>query len=836
MRVDVVRSNYSFRNVQNNKGVVNVNKPVSVTFQGGVKNLNQVASITPENKGLGLQEAFQGGEGVVGWELPASLRNKENVDARSFMPIWNYNNQKGGHKFLIHRESEYPNGEALPDLMPAKNFYSADYGEDLAAVAKKLNLKESELSYVVQSQPNGEGPNAMSKYCIIEPTSVKGNVTRLSDEVLGETKTIPYQLFKISSKNPSYNKIKDEPNYFVYTKDLARTSKPYSYDSFGNGCFDSEIISSDEMRVLSETITKRMNTEEFGFFNPANVLCHDRVSSTFGAHIANLSASGDTEVNGLKVHNIAHNTGRNYQGVTSDPFKMMVIVDDSSVAEQLKKNPYFDILSKAKKYGINNSEALSPREQQIAWSVLEPHLRNFRDASGCYNILKTGIAAVRTNPENVSLGTVSLQFEKEMKSLETPEAAKYLTTDYASIPTISAVNGVTPQNMRLDDANAQFGRGGNGLSAAKGYTPFKYDGTNIEEVVAAKEKNAKWLTNLIYKAGEKGEDALKELFFNKDQIAKHNTVINYLSPIKDGEVLLFGFGRPDEQKGFPISTGGFLDFLKRTDVPKEDKLKVKVLLGAGKWNENDRDYKAIVRDIKEISELDGGIYKHNIMYIDGFTPNRLVACAHFGLFTSRREMCGITPVESKIAGTPYGITKTGGPVDYTNSSNGYMTKEPVELTPERYNLSWADSAETIDEARVARQSKQTSDMIKEMFYEYKDNHEAYVAKCKKNLEEKVDWHNNNEYNHGKSANKVYMEDIFEVNKPFTERYQGPMRRVMGALGEYTECAEEIIGATAKSRPMKLIFAVIGGVAVLSGAYLLYRNSHKSSTQKMDKVA
>ncbi len=837
MRVDIVRGNYGLNSVQNNKKrVVKAQTPSNIAFQGGVKHLNQVASLTPEHKGLGLPEAFQGGEAVVGLELPDSLRAHENVDARSFMPIWNYNNQKGGHKFLIHRESEYPAGQPLPDYMPAKNFYSAEYGEDLAAVAKKLKLKESELSYVVESCPQGIGSDAKTRYCIIEPTSVKGEITRLSDEVLGETKKVPYQLFKISSNNPSYNIIKDFPNYFVYTRDLARTAKPYSYDSFGNGSFDSEIVSSDEMRALTNILHKQMNTEEFGFFNPANVLCHDRVSSTYGNHIANMSAAGDTEVNGLKVHIIAHNTGRNYQGVTNDPFKMMTIVDDASVAEELKKNPYFDILQKAKKFGIDNGEALSPREQQIAWSILEPHLRNFRDGSGCYNVLKTGISTARVNPENVSTGTVSLQFDKEMKSLETPEAAKYLTSDYAAIQTKSAVNGVTPQNMRLDDANVQFGRGANGLSEAKGFTPFKYDGTNIKEVVAAKEKNARWLTSLIYEAGEKGEDSLKKLFFNEAQIAQHNTVINYLSPIKDGEILLFGFGRPDEQKGFPISTGGFLDFLKRKDVPQEDKLKVKVLLGAGKWNENDRDYKAIVRDIQEISKLDGGIYKHNIMYIDGFTPNRLVACAHYGLFTSRREMCGITPVESKIAGTPYGITKTGGPVDYTNSSNGFMTKEPVELTPERYGLSWTDSAETIDNARVSRQSKQTSDMIKEMFYEYKDNYDSYVAKCKKNIEEKVDWHNNAEYNNGKSANKVYMETIFESDKPITNRYQGPMRRVMGALGEYRECAEEIIGSTAKTRPMKLIFAIVGGVAVLSGAYMLYRNAHKNSTQKMDKVA
>ena len=150
------------------------------------------------------------------------------------------------------------------------------------------------------------------------------------------------------------------------------------------------------------------------------------------------------------------------------------------------------------------------------------------------------------------------------------------------------------------------------------------------------------------------------------------------------------------------------------------------------------------------------------MYVDGFTPNRLVGCCTHSIFTSRREMCGITPIESKIAGTPYGATATGGPVDYTNKTNGWLTDEPVELRPEKYGLTYDNSSAEIDSARVQRQAKQVKTNIFEaMVDEYSTDRPTYIAKSKKSIEELVDWHNNAEYNHGKSANRRYLEDILE---------------------------------------------------------------------------
>ncbi len=836
--------------VNNNSDNSSVAAPkiVRISFTG--KNIEQVASITPENNGLGLPEAAQGGEGVVGFELPESLKKHEKVkikqadgtfiektvDARSFMPFWEHNNPKGGYKFLIHkgikREELRPPAvvdKAHPakyDTMPAQMFYSANLGEDIETVAKRFGVPLDEISYVIQSKPNGSGPDAPSKYCILEPTSAKGEIVRLSDSVLGETQTVPYRLFKISDINPTYNKLKGGLNYFYYTPSLARASKPYSYDCWGNVPFEAEVVNSDGMRALAKAIHSQMNTEEFGYYNPANVIAHDRIANTYGNHIANMSAAGDKSVNGIKTHLIDHNTGRNYQGVTDNPFKFLTVVADASDAEKIKALPYFDILNKASQYGIN-SDMLSPREQQIAHAVIDPVLDNFRDGAGTYNILKTGISSARLNPDNISVGTVSHTFDAEMKSSETPDAAKFLTEDFASITTKSAGNGVTPANMKFDDPTAPFGRGDNGLSAEspKGFTPFKYNGSNIEEVIAAKEKNARWLTDLIWKAGEKGQDALNELFFNKGQIADGHNVIGYLSPIKDGEILVFGFGRPDEQKGYPMTTGGYLDFLKRKDIPQETKLKVKVLLGAGPWNKDADDYKAIVHDINEIQNLDGGIYKHNIMYIDGFTPNKITGCCHYGMFTSRREMYGITPIECKIAGTPYGTTKTGGPVDYTNSKNGFLTKNAVELRPERFGLTYANSEWEIDQARINAQKPQVGDIFAQMIDEYSSHRDVYVAKSKKNIEELVDWHNNAEYNHGKSANRIYLDDILETDKGWEARNKNPLQRIMGEFGEFKEEVETILGPSAKkSKPVKAILLVVGSIAVLSGGYYIWKKS------------
>ena len=125
------------------------------------------------------------------------------------------------------------------------------------------------------------------------------------------------------------------------------------------------------------------------------------------------------------------------------------------------------------------------------------------------------------------------------------------------------------------------------------------------KLTANKQKNAKWLTGILAKAEKEGQDALNHVFFNDLQIEQGRSVLGSLSEFKDGDMLFMGWGRPDEQKGFPYTFEGFLKFLKREDVPKETKLKTKLLVGAGDapWNRDAKDFKNIQKALNEIKEL-----------------------------------------------------------------------------------------------------------------------------------------------------------------------------------------------------------------------------------------
>jgi len=838
-----LKGSYVAMPVNKQKATFTKNNIYPISF--GHRNIHQIAEFTPECTGTGLSEMAQGGEGVVGFELGESLNKYERikgipVDDRKFFPIWNHANPKGGHKFLIHAGIKT---EDLPDTMPAKAFISGEIGQTKEDIARNLKISPEYIDYVVQSKPNGNKPESLSKYNIIEPTGAKGVVEFPSSVTLGEMEKVPYQIFKLSENNPSYVKFaQKENNYFIYTPQWARTAKPYSYDCHGNSSFDAEIVNSNGMRALAKTLANQMNTDEFGYYKPASFVAHDRPASTFMLHLSNMSAMGDKEVNGMKAHKVEHNPSFDYQGRTYNPFQMISVVGNEKDIEKLKTHPQYSVVAKAFYNGGLDSSSLSDREKFIAKNVIEPYVEPFKDYFGGYNITKIPIVGVKRNPANFSLGSVSWHFDAEMKSLETPDAAKGLTGDYAGIETKPVANGVTIANLRFDERDAQFGRGDNKLSkpeSTKGFTPFKYDGTNVEEVLRAKEKNARWFTKLMWKEGRKGQDTLNKLFFNKDQIQSGQKVMGYLSPLKDGEIIIFGLGRPDTQKGFPISTGSALHFFNRKDIPQEMKLKVKFLFGAGKWSEEHPHYKAIERDWKEICELDGGIYKHNFAYIDGFTPNRLNACTHFGSYTSEYEMFGITPIEAKAAGSPSSVTATGGFMDYTKDGvNGFTTKDVVMGKPEKYGLSYADSAETLEKARIDHQIPQVSDNYKRMIELYTYDHKGYVEMCRKNLEEKVDWHNNSAYNNGKSANRRYIDEIFESSKGWGARFKGTMNKLVGSWGEAKDELESAVKNT-KSRPARVVLGLaLALFAIGSGiyGYIIYDNIRTQKSNKLDKAA
>ena len=202
-------------------------------------------------------------------------------------------------------------------------------------------------------------------------------------------------------------------------------------------------------------------------------------------------------------------------------------------------------------------------------------------------------------------------------------------------------------------------------------------------------------------------------------------------------------------------------------------------------------------------------------------------------------MFGITPIEAKAAGSPSSVTATGGFLDYTKDGiNGFTTKDVVMGKPEKYGLSYADSPEKLEKARIEHQIPQISDNYKRMIELYTNDHAGYVEMCRKNLEEKVDWHNNAEYNNGISANRRYLDAIFESEKGWEGRFKGKMHKLVGSWGEIKDNLESAVKNT-KSRPARVVLGfALAMLAIGSGIYLYILNDEPTAktADKIDKVA
>lgn len=453
-----------------------------------------------------------------------------------------------------------------------------------------------------------------------------------------------------------------------------------------------------------------------------------------------------------------------------------------------------------------------------------------------------------------------------------------MTNKLAEIETHDITNGSTPANLQLDNPKANFHRKGhpNLLTKLKrGFTTYNYeyeldkDGKivkdNIDEVLKAKESNTKWLLNLIdhaYQSG--GQSGVTKVFCSDAQISNGATVIGHLSGFKKGDNLFMGWGRPDPQKNYPASIGAikeFIEFLKDKNIPDEVKTRTKGIFGAGVWDASAEEYKWI-KDLIEVQlpKIDNGKYAGNIMYVNNFFPNRLVGCATWTLFSSRFEPCGITPLESFASATPCISINTGGAPDFINKMRGLLTKHPYLLKRERleeilgkkldFNGDAAHDAKVLDGARWENATFELKDCIimamQSNDEEFKNAIHDQLSEELKNQEiipykqmaqnaglqrDKMDWHQNADYNNGKTANERYMNEVFERNKGIEARNKNPMKRFVGKFGTATEKiviqAEEAAQSASTSKVGKIVaFSILGAAAIASGGYYFFQKRQK----------
>ena len=717
------------------------------------------------------------------------------------------------------------------------------YKEDLA------KAKEKDIQLTTEARKKYDAEKAKSPFHPIHEneiaiqTKIKNEIKEklATEEIKKRIDTVYNETINSEAFQNELKSIKAAPEvsernaaYFIHTKDLAKFDTAYgsggkgysaygaygttgsystgAYSTGGGNFVSTNIAYADNNRALVEILPK-LNTKEHGFYNPANWWLHDRPAFITMNAIADASHFGNTYYNGLKVHGTFHNPGRDYQGAESNPFEFFKMVARPEDIETLKKHSQLEKLKKIEARWGKEWDKAPLAEKNFANQILRPFMANFLDDYvdtandvRTFNISMTPIAGTNINPRNMSGGTVSVNYGKEMKSLETPDIAQYLTTKLAATKTIDITNGSTPANLRLDDPTATFCQGNNinGLTELKeGFTTYKYDPklNNLDEVLNAKKSNTKWLLNSLGDAFEKGgAEGITKMFFTDKQISENNaSIIGHLSKYEDGDMLFMGWGRPDPQKGYPSTFQAFLDFLKDPKIDSEVKKHTKLLVGAGVWENDARDYTWVQDIIRQIGELDGGIYKGNACYVNGFFPNRLVGCATYTIFSSRFEPCGITPLESFASGTPVISTKTGGAPDFITETRGYLTKNPYLRNPESLKIDPAKLAgkkaeeigNIIDAERMFANASELKECIIAATSDYNLKPEEgkltkYGEMVKDAITQKIDWHENAAYNGGKTANERYMTEVFEVDKGIEGRNFEKLKRLVGEFGTAVE--------------------------------------------------
>ena len=832
-----------------------------LTFTGNpAKNFGQVASIAPEYQNIAGKTYHLGGLGNVASEASVAFHDHGQMDIRTFIPYHAENNPEG--KIKIYRptfkdgQRQFWEGidEGKPYKVPAYT---------IEAVDLNYQLKEGE-DFIIHSPVIAAKP-WKTEIQPIERTSISGKIKSIKADLSG-TDEIPYTLFKAKGRN--FGTPGKPAVYVMHTPEVAKfrtsynsgaTSGAYGNGAYGGGSFD-DLIYGNFSKTVTDAMPK-MDKDEFGNFNPGNIWLHDRQTFPVLTTMADQSAQGNEYWNGLRAHSSFHNPGRGYQGHYSNPIDFLRITGSEQDLEALKQHPDFDFVKDVAKKIIKAQDdgqfeidkVLTQDEIKKLNAVFQPMFGDFVDEFGEYNLCKIPVQAVRKNPYNMSAGTVSTTYGREMKNHTTKEIAYGLTSDFASIPTVDIVNGSTPKSLGLDKVG-NFGKN-NGFTEEikKGFTPLTpevvADKTKLFE---AKQSNKKWLIDTIAEAFEKQKagdpDAVAKLFFDneafenastlrdnlkkaqtafdsaaegakekafedlqkaKAAFAKMPSVLGGMSKFEEGDTLFISWGRPDAQKGFPTTLESYLQFIKYDSLPQTTRDKAKFIIGAGTWGHDNPEWLTIQKQMEEIATIDGGRYKDKVCFLNGFFTNRTVATADYAIITSRYEPCGITPLEAFAGGTPVISNKTGGSPDFikpfvkgqsVEGATGFLTKHAFFVNPEVIGADAKLTGQTLDEARRIALGKENADCIEQAINLLQNNPEDYKTMAKNAITTPIDWHNNLSFNGGKSAMHRYFEDVWQVEQGAGgkfkeiaghERNLSPLARLKGifAGNAYTQATQ-----------------------------------------------
>ena len=781
-------------NVVENSKISNVQNIVTLSFKGNPsKHPNQIAGFATESNYLGGIYCA-GGLGDVAEALPDSIANHakevigKDVDMRTFHPYYSFDDSEG-RIYVAKKEAveKFNKGEPLVR------------GEDFILVDQNYKLKDGE-SFALITQTEGQGGQKIKKMHLLKDTGLSGNVERVAKDNFN-METIPYRIFEVDTHGARKDRMyiihtpemaSGKSAYGIYSKYVDKTpngTKAYGgttayggSKAYGGGAGD--MFFTEQIRAMEKALEKMDNSAN-GNFNPQNIMLHDRFAYSMLTDATQYMSEGNKYWNGIKYVPIFHNPGRTYQGCFANPVDFFKIVATKTDLDKLKANENYNKVNEISEK-IAKGNATTEECTQL-YNFFEPYFKKYIDSEGCFNMTKIAIATADEYSGNCSPGNVSRYYGKETRDFATEDIAKGLTQDLINIKdkTIDVVNGAKPANMASNKQDGFFGTGTlnnifKDVKDVRKYTPFAIS-DSVDKIYSAKKSNKTNLINIIADATSKSSsdsDAVAKVFFsdsvisgNRGKDANLKLTLGGLSPANEKDILFLSWGRPDPQKGLKVTARAFRKFLQDETVPLETRLHSKLLFGAGKdvFRDGNKEWEGIKEEMQKIAEIEvngkKGIFKGNACYVNGLFPNRLANCTDASIFTSRWEPCGITPFESFATGTPVINIKSGGAPDFiTPGKTGLLTNDPFMLSASKLGLDKNVSYDVLDEARVEHSAKDTANMIKEFLKPVEDGtfeakQKQYIENC---LKEKIEWHNNNAYNGGKSALEVYLKDKFNT--------------------------------------------------------------------------
>ena len=759
---------------------------VGIYTSGG---LGDVASLFPESVGLKAEE-------IAG----------RKIDIRTFLPYYSMDDAEG-RIYVLTKEG----AERRKNL---KENESLSFNSDFKRVAQDYKLQEGERFAVITQIQGSGAEKSVKKYFLLKDTELSGIAERMAERGFSMEK-VPYRVFEVEAEGKkdgiylihTYEHAKGKSAYGVYRNHAQKqvgSASSYGASAYGASAYGpagntekavfyagaktDDMFYTEFTRAYEQlTMEGKMNTAEYGHFNPQNHLIHDRFGYSMLTDAVQKAKNGDKNFQGLVFDEILHNPGASYQGKYANPLDYFrIVATDKDLAKLQANEHYAKVKEIAEK--IERGTATKEESSQI-FKFFKPYLNKFMDTEGLFNMTMIAVRMTDENPKNSSIGNVSRNYGKETRDLRTVDIAKGLTQPLRDIEskTIDVVNGSKQANMATEQMGKFFGTGTLNEVMKTKYTPYLIT-DNPDKIFKAKQENKKNILNEIAratKASEKDPDALAKVFFSQDKISKLRKnaanagdpdvklVLGGMSEYKPGDILFIGWGRPDPQKGMPITIESFENVFRDESIPLETRKHVKIVMGSGSGGEDmftkaSEEWKLINEGIERIQniEINGKKeFANNIVYTNGTFPARISNAADLDVFTSTFEPCGITPLEGFASGTPVASTNTGGAPDFIKpGKNGFLTKDPYMLNPEELGLPANAAEKEVNAARRSNISKQMAEQIKAYLEPLKDGkwetrQKEYIKNC---AGEKIEWHNNNAYNGGRSALEIYLKDKLHV--------------------------------------------------------------------------